>query len=118
MPAPTPIISTRESAELARSEVRTTGSSVTSPVSPVASARVEDLGQVDAEVLAELGGSGTEQGTVLAGEHGDATMPTPTSRDGATSLRANSGGETCCWSDTPQTITEGPPLSTRECGGP
>ena len=71
VPAPTPTISTRDSAEFARSAVRTTGSSVTSPVSPVASGGGEHLGQVDTEVVGQLGRTRSEHRPVVPCQHRD-----------------------------------------------
>ena len=55
----------------------TTGSSVTSPVSPVGLGGDEHLEEVGAEVVGQLGGTWPERRSVLARQHrdGDDTGP-------------------------------------------
>ena len=56
--------------------------------------------EVDAEVVGELGRAGPECRTVLAPQDRDGDHRTPRTREGAWSLRANSGGETWVGRDT------------------
>ena len=95
------------SAEFARSAVRTTGISVTSPVSPVARRvrRAPRSGRCRGRRRARRRRARAPARRRRTGP-ATATMPTPTRREGATSLRANSGGETCGGSDTGSTLDD------------
>ena len=79
---------------------RATGSSVTSPVAPVARA----LSSTDRKSMPRSSASSAEPGPSVGPSSprrtGTATTATPRTREGACSLRANSGGETWVGRDT------------------